>query len=353
VTPVEHYRTLLLSRPWCAEGLSWTVIQPAGAPVTVQEVARRLHAEQIDLDEVRFPHVSDLRDDDPSPFLVAHLAPAGDAVMMLQTNGFQGARPEVLRLLSDRARVHNVDWTINGNGGVSYAVYGNLLTWIDKNNPDRRGGTHPDTLDEDLADLREARRLNDEAQWPANQLAAEAAALATVERRTVLRLSSVGGPPWQTFMLGRIPSDPQPPGEFGRDDPDLDARLRGAPVALQREAVALVLRRLTDTFVISDEPAATAVIAAVRSGEPADRDLQTLAFRLHAVTPDRTLTAADGSTLGVSIIGQAFHRAVANPHGDPLDSLRPARLALSHHWPEVRGDLNTLIARTDPAAPSP
>lgn len=352
MTAVEHYRTLLLNRSWYAEGLSWTVIQPAGAPVTVGEVMRRLRAERVDLDEIRFPHVNDLRDGDPSPFLVAHLAQVGDAVMMFQTNGCQGARTEVLRLLSDRARVHNVDWTINGNGGVSYAVYGTLLAWIDKNDPDRRWGTHPDTLDADLADLREARRLDDEDDWPANRLAAEAAAMSTVELRTGVRLphawaDGLAGPPWETVMLGHIPDDPGPPGQFGHDDPDLDARLRGGPEALRRAAVALVLTRLTDAFVISDAAVAAAAIDAVTRGEPAGRDLQTRAFHLHAVTPRGTLTAADGSTVGAAIVGQAFHRAVLHPHGDPLDSLRPARTALAQRWPGVRDELDALI-RTGP-----
>ncbi|MEV4517671.1 hypothetical protein AB0K00_53025 [Dactylosporangium sp. NPDC049525] len=91
---VEHYRDLLLNRSWYAEGLSWTVIQPAGAPVTVDGVIRRLRAARINLDEIRFPHVNDLRDDDPSPFLVAFLAQVGDDVTMFQTNGSEGARPD-------------------------------------------------------------------------------------------------------------------------------------------------------------------------------------------------------------------------------------------------------------------
>ncbi len=345
---IEHYRGLLLERSWYAEGLSWTVIRPAGAPVTVEEIQRRLHAEPVDLAEIRFPHVNDLRDDAPSPMLVAYLAQAGDAVMMLQPNGFEGARPEVLRWLSDRARVHNADWTINGNGGVSYAVYGSLLTWVDKNDPDRRGGTHPDTLDGDLDELREARRRNDAARWPDNRLVAEAAALATVERRTGIRLTGawldgLAAAPWRTVMLGRTPADPRPPGQFGHHDPDLDARLRGAPESLRRTAVALVLRRLADAFTISDPAVAAAVIDAVDRGEPAGRDLQTRAFHLVAVTPDRTLTAADGTTVGASIVGQAFHRAVARPHGDPLDSLSPARIALADRWPRVRAELDALV----------
>jgi len=347
--PVEYYRNMLTNRSWYAEGLSWTVIQPAGAPVTVEEVSRRLRAEPINLDEIRFPHVNDRGPDDPSPFLVAHLAQVGADVVMFQDLGSEGARREVLRWLSDRARVHNVDWTINGNGGISYAVYGTLVAWIDKNDPDRRGGTQPDALDDDLADLAEARRLRDAGDWPASRLVQEAAAMATVERRTGIRLpeawmDGLAGTPWETVMLGRIPNDPCPPSRFGRDDPDLDACLRGAPETVQRAAIALALRRLVAAFVVSDETVAAAVIDAVERGAPVDSNLSTQAFRLYAIAPRGDRATAVGSTLGRQIIGQAFHDAIARPHGDPLDSLRPARAALAEQWPQLRRELRDLIS---------
>lgn len=216
---VEYYRSLLSSRSWHAEGLSWTVIQPAGSAATVEEVRRRLRAEPINLDEIRFPHVNDLKPDDPSPFLVAHLRQVGSGVVMFQANGFEGARPEVLRWLSDRARVHNVDWTINGNGGISYAVYGSLLAWVDKNDPD-----------------------------------------------------------------------------------------------------------------------------AVERGAPFDASLSAQAFRLHAVAPRGDKATAAGAASGRHI-GPAFHAALARPHGDPLDSLSPAKGALSEQWPQLRRELHDLVSR--------
>ena len=318
---VEYYRNLLVERPWYAEGLSWTVIRPAGAAVTVDEVMRRLRAEPVTVDDAT------------GPFLVAHLRQVGSDVVMVQGNGSEGSRREVLRWLSDRARVYNVDWTINGNGSITYAVYGSVLTWIDKNNPDRRHGTHPDALDDALADLREARRCRDAEEWPATRLASEAAALATVESSTRIRLEAewvddLTGPQWTTVLLDRIPPDPRAPGHFGIDDPDLDARLRGAPEAVWRKAVAAGLRRLLAAFTVSDEALATAVIGAVERGEPADRDLQTGAFRL-AATPRP----------GGRFIGPAFHEAIKAPHGDPINSLSSVRAALDNEWPAFRRSL--------------
>src|SRR5439155_8174293 len=163
-------------------------IEPAYQQVTIDEVMRRLRAEPVNLGEIRFPHVNDRRPGDPDEMLVAYLAQAGTSVVMFQPLGFEGSRREVLRWLSDGTRVHNVDWSINGNGGITYAVYGKVLAWIDKNDPSRRWGDDPSLLDDDLTDLRPARQPRDTGQSPAARLADEAAALATVERRTGLRL---------------------------------------------------------------------------------------------------------------------------------------------------------------------
>lgn len=347
---VEHYRSLLRGRSWRIEGLSWTVIQPAGQPVTVEVVKRRLQAEPINLDEIRFPHVNDLRPDDPSPFLVAHLAQVGSSVVMFQANGFEGARPEVLRWLSDGARVHNVDWTINGNGGISYAVYSTVLTWIDKNDPSRRGGTAPDAMDEDLTDLTTARRMRDADERPASELICEAAAMATVERRTGVRLPTawvddLGSQPWQVVMLGRIPNDPDPPSGFGRVDPDLDARLRGAHETVRRAAVLHVLRWLSIRFTLSDEEAAAKAMDAVERGVSLDDELHTRVFRLHAsaATPVGEVATAESSSTNPRMVGQAFYQAVAGQHTDPLDALAAARSALPGQWPQLRRELLDLI----------
>jgi len=56
-------------------------------------------------------------------------------------------------------------------------------------------------------------------------------------------------------MIGSVPDDPRPPGRFGHRDPDLDARLRGAPEPVRRAALALAAQTLAARFTFSDAEA--------------------------------------------------------------------------------------------------
>jgi hypothetical protein len=353
---VEYYQRILTSRSWFAEGLSWTVIQPASQQLTVAEVMRRLHAERVNLDEL-----DEWADDhdDHDPLLIACLAQIGPNVVMFQDNGFEGSRPEILRWLSDGARVHNVDWTINGNGSLSYAVYGKVLARIDKNNPDRKYGEDPTALDEDLADMHAARQaldLEDQADLGETSqtadpsvpsaldthLLAEAAAMATVEHRTGIRLTeqwldNLGAEPWQAVMLGKIPSDPRPPSGFGDADPDLDARLRAAPEQMQRAALVLVMREIATRFILTDGEAAQAAIDAVSQGRTLASEVREHLFHLGASSGD---PQADGLSAGA-----VFYTATAPPHGydDRFGALGHVRNALPEDWPRLRRTISDLV----------
>lgn len=334
---VEYYRQFL-SRPWYAEGLSWTVIQPASEPVTEDVVVRRLRGTRVDLGEIRFPHINDFRPGMPDVMKVAHLTQVGPAVVMFQPNGFEGARREVLRGLSAGARVHNVDWTINGNGGISYAVYGKVLAWVDKNDPDRCHGEQPAVLDDDLAGLREARR-----RWDSGDLMGahfEAEAMAVVERRTGVRLDADwvdGLTETGAVMIGDIPNDPAPPGRLGYRDPDLDARLRSAPIALRRAALTLVARALVDRFTFGDPEAVAAAVDAIERGVPLDQEMHTRLFRSQATCDsDGARSAVHGLFAGTTA---SDRRHVA----EPLDLFDSAAYAVPDDWPRLRQAIDGLL----------
>ncbi|MEV5764787.1 DUF6461 domain-containing protein [Micromonospora sp. NPDC052213] len=334
---VAYYRQFLDERSWYAEGLSWTVIQPASEPVTEDVVLRRLRGRRVDLTEIHFPHVNDFRPGMPDESKVAYLTQVGPAVVMLQPNGFEGARREVLRWLSDGARVHNIDWTINGNGGISYAVYGKVLAWVDKNAPGRRHGEQPDVLDHDLDGLREARR-----RWDAGDLAGadfDAEAMALVERRTGVRLDVgwVDGfeEPGQAVMIGDIPRDPRPPGRFGHEDPDLDARLRSAAEPTRRAALTLVARALADRFTFSDPEAVASTVDSVERGVPLAPEMRTRMFRSRATGDGVAPSAVHGLYAATALPGR---------HADePLDLLNAATYAIPDEWPRLRQAIDGLL----------
>jgi hypothetical protein len=321
---VRHYQDLL-DRSGMEEGLSWTVIQPAGTPITVEEVMGRLGAERLGAPS----HESD-------PLLVAWVRQVGSAVVMFQHFGVEGSRPEVLRLLSDGARVHNVEWTINGNGGVSCAIYGQVVVWIDMNDPERRMVTGPSVQEEELADLRQAKDMW-EADDQSSAFVQKAASMALVEHRTGVRLTAdliKDLDSWQTVLLARIPSDPRPPGQFGHADPDLDARLRAAPEDVQRTALALALCAIADRFMLTDEALARTAIDAVEGGTTLDDETLTRVFRLGAHGDQGRLAA------------HAFYTAAApaDRWPDRFDALDAARQALPDAWPRLRRELSELIS---------
>lgn len=334
---VAYYQQFLDDRPWYAEGLSWTVIQPASGPVTEDLVLRRLRGTRVDLAEIRLPHANDFRPGMPDESKVAYLTQVGPAVVMCQPNGFEGARREVLRWLSAGARAKNVDWTINGNGVIIYSVYGEVLTWVDKNDPDRRHGEQPDVLDDDLAGLRESRR-----RWDAGDLAGadfDAEAMAVVERRTGVRLDAdwvdAFEEPGPAVMIGDIPGDPRPPGRFGRTDPDLDARLRSAPEPVRRAALALVARALAERFTFSDPEAAAATVDAVERGVPLAPEMRARMMRSRAT--------GDGGAGSSAVNG--LHAATATGQGpnEPLDLLNAATYAVPDEWPRLRRAVDRLL----------
>src|SRR3982751_1202749 len=117
---VQRYEELL-RRTALDTALCWTVVEPVTAPVTVEEAVRRLGGDPEAV-------ARSVPDEVPDGWAVFHLHPVGSAVTLLEVNGSQGSRVEVLRRLSDGARVHSAFWNVNAVSRLSYAVYGKVLT---------------------------------------------------------------------------------------------------------------------------------------------------------------------------------------------------------------------------------
>lgn len=317
---VRYYDDFLADRDWLAEGLSWAVVQPASAEATIDGVIKRLRASRVEPGD---DHAGELAD----------LAQIGPDVVVFQDDGCALGQPEVLRWLSDGVRVHTVDWTINGNGGVTYAVYGKLLAWMDMNDPDRRHGDDPSVFDDDLDDVRAAQ---DTGQ-------VKPAAMAFVERRTGVRLpaewmSDEGADPqagpWVTVRVGAFPPEPRPPSNFGHYEPDLDARLRAAPESVRRAALALAARAVTTRFRFSDEDLARQVVEAVEQGLTLDEETRWRIIRL-------TARGADGQACVDAV--HALYAAAAGTGAAVVDAVGAARYPLVDEWPAVRRELYRLV----------
>lgn len=90
--------------------MCWTVAQPLGVALTVEDVASRLAG---DPDVLEVLDLSEAYEIGPNDGWVLHLDQVGPAVTIFEDNGFQGARPEVLRALSVDAKVHSAWWNVN------------------------------------------------------------------------------------------------------------------------------------------------------------------------------------------------------------------------------------------------
>lgn len=130
------------------ENLSWTVVRPHQARLTVEEVVRRLHGEPDTMTTDRPADcVSDLEYDDLAD--TVFLEQRGDAVIIVGF-GTATAEEKALRRLSQSATVHSVFWMINNFNRLYYIVDGVVVTELDMLRPLDRWGTDPEALTDHL-----------------------------------------------------------------------------------------------------------------------------------------------------------------------------------------------------------
>ena len=77
----------------------------------------------------------------------------GDVVVAVEPNGFQGSRPEVLRVASRMGDAVCVCWNVNLHCRFSYSVGGELVTSFDPLHTEWRFGSDPDRLMGEMATL--------------------------------------------------------------------------------------------------------------------------------------------------------------------------------------------------------
>ena len=345
-----RYRRLIeeprLEPLWTA--LCWTVVEPVTKPVDVDEVIRRLGGAP----DAGLERPVDLDDYDEGPDGAFYIGQAGSAVAILEINGYQGNRPEVLRVLSDGARVHSVFWNVNAYNTLRYAVYGTTLVSVEATYPYVREGSDPDVLNPDLDDIFEARPDNEEpdGDW-------RSAMLATAQRRTGVALDEEWlRRPHRYVILPQLPGDPHPP--IATFDTDLDAAYRLAAEPAQRTARVWLLRRLAGDFGLDGDPAIVAGIDAVAAGQavPSGRTLMDHIGRLTqmpADSPARRLKRAELEAhpdrrrlhAGTALIALlALRTGDWGPYPE-LHAFLNAPLAYADQWPEVRTAIRQRLSR--------
>ena len=127
------------------DGACITLVGPPNADVVVRGFGGDLAgARQMSLAAPGMPGV-----DEPT----LAVREVGAWLLVVEVNGWQGSRPEVLRRVSAGGRVVSVYWNVNMTTRFSYAVSGQLLTAFEAMTPDRRWGADPDGLEAARAGL--------------------------------------------------------------------------------------------------------------------------------------------------------------------------------------------------------
>ncbi|WP_433727516.1 DUF6461 domain-containing protein [Actinoplanes sp. CA-051413] len=221
--------------------MSWTVVTGG---VNVESAVRRLGGDPGKV--VRQRPVDD--DYEQQTYTRWYLDASGSGVTLLEVNGFQASRPEVLRRLSGTVNaVYSAYWNIENDNSFGYAHAGEVVTEFDGGDPLQRWGTVPDALEAQRGPL-----------WATAGESWRAAMLALVEIRTGVRLDfSWFERPRLTVLTPEIPSDPPVPTPEG----EIVDLLGQKENPRRHAALAWLAQILADRFGLNDPALARAIEA--------------------------------------------------------------------------------------------
>ncbi|AVT28784.1 hypothetical protein C6361_03935 [Plantactinospora sp. BC1] len=196
-----------------------------------------------------------------------HLVLAGRLdgwVFVLEENGFEGSRTEVLRAVSAGTEAVSVYTNVNGNQRFAHAVRSLLRTGFDPGSPVRRWGEAPDAL----VPLMRQVGLPDtgDAGWSSGGLEA-ALRLADLVTGVHLAADRLTGPLTTGRLVPLLSDPPALPSWMLRDDHELLTAITSARPELLRRVVAAEARRRADEAGITVEPVVAQALAEVDRGE--------------------------------------------------------------------------------------
>lgn len=127
------------------DGACVTVVAPADAERVMRGFgANPSGARQVSLAGIGMPSA-----DEP----MMAIRELGSWLLVVEVNGWQGSRPEVLRRVCAGGRAASAYWNVNGTTRFSYAADGQVLTAFEAMSPDQRHGAEPDSLEQARAGL--------------------------------------------------------------------------------------------------------------------------------------------------------------------------------------------------------
>lgn len=207
----------------------------------------------------------------------------GPWTLVVEVNGWQGSRPEVLGHVSAGTRAVSAYWNVDGGTWFSYAVAGRVLAAFDAVFPDRREGGDPDCLE----GLRAGLTGDDGDEVPVMlALAARVTGLTPV-------------PEWLEGEFDVIPVEPL--AEAVRPDIYPDT----APLTYDDPPLAWALRRAADGQL--RDAALTAARYAARVAGLENRPEVALALG----------SGASAAFAGLEMLEAKFERAARKSEGDP------------------------------------
>lgn len=207
---------------------------------------------------------------------VAAVGQLDDVVVAVEPNGFQGSRPEVLRVASRMGDAVSVYWNVNLNCRFSYSVRGELVTSFDPLHTEWRSGSDPDRLLGEMATLPFG---IDNDPIPAAFVLSERLTGRALSRKDIEGVTNS----WRLVpLLGDLYPRRAEDHFLRYDDGELVDLVAGAGSEVQRELAAVAAEQAAAACGFDREPGVRAALAGLRTtpGEPLSPEVAELVRQL-------------------------------------------------------------------------
>ncbi|MEW9555391.1 DUF6461 domain-containing protein [Nonomuraea sp. NPDC050783] len=263
---------------------------------------------------------------------------AGDWTIAFEYGGWEGTRPETLRELTrdggEAVSVMRHNYATSHD--FEHATDGRIRTAFRPQTPQKRWGSHPDALNEDMRELGLEPEPDEEFQYLSGSVAA-ALALASRISGVLFTPALLDGPLLGGVITDAVPDDPREGDPLTRHalrafHRELADAIDHASPDLQWRAAVTEARRQCELAGVADHPVLAAALASAERGErgPVGHD-----------SPLAELIRGYESELTGHPIDQATGAWMAGPSADPRRS------------PDVRRNIFSIDTATGmPACPS-